>query len=186
MYDKGQGVPKDDAEAVKWFRKSAEQGNATGQYSLGDKYANVLGGTTDYIEAHKWLNLAAAQGDEDAKKERDHLAQLMTLEEIAKAQRLAREWSRAHVSADSAEAKRYRSSADEGDAVAQYNLGDMYEKGDGVVQDYTEAHKWLNLAAAHGNKDAEKGRDRIATSMTQNQIAEAQLLAREWKPKTSR
>jgi TPR repeat protein len=67
--------------------------------------------------------------------------------------------------------------------VAQYNLGIMYENGEGVVQDYAEAHKWLNLAAAQGNKDAQKDRDRITKSMTQNQIAEAQRLAREWKSK---
>jgi len=37
MYDKGRGVPKDDAEAAKWSRKAAEQGNATAQTNLGDK-----------------------------------------------------------------------------------------------------------------------------------------------------
>ena len=42
---------------------------------------------------------------------------------------------------------------------------------------------WLNLAAAAGNKDAAKDRDEITARMTRAQIAEAQKLAREWKPK---
>ena len=45
------------------------------------------------------------------------------------------------------------------------------------------AHMWLNLAAAKGDTDAIKNRDRVATKMTPAQIAEAQKLAREWKLK---
>jgi TPR repeat protein len=58
----------------------------------------------------------------------------------------------------------------------------MYEKGEGVAQDYVEAHKWYNLAAAQGEKIASNNRDSIAKEMTPEQIAEAQKLAREWKP----
>jgi TPR repeat protein len=62
----------------------------------------------------------------------------------------------------------------------------MYELGRGVPQDYVEAHKWFNLAAAisttESNRNtAVKGRDRVATRMTPDQIAEAQKLAREWR-----
>jgi hypothetical protein len=42
--------------------------------------------------------------------------------------------------------------------------------------------RWFNLAAARGNKDAVKGRDMVAAKMTPAQLAEAQKLAREWKP----
>ena len=59
----------------------------------------------------------------------------------------------------------------------------MYFMGKGVPQDYVEAHKWLSLAAAQGYKDVAKFRDLIASTMTPEQIAEAQRLAREWKPK---
>jgi hypothetical protein len=51
-----------------------------------------------------------------------------------------------------------------------------------VPQDYALAYKWFNLAAAQNNQDAEKYRDSIAQRMTPAQIAEAQKLAREWKP----
>ncbi len=73
-------------------------------------------------------------------------------------------------------------------AVAQYNLGFMYRKGQGVTQDYAQAHMWYNLAASRlppgENRDkAVKNRDDVAKRMTPAQIAEAQKLAREWKPK---
>jgi TPR repeat protein len=70
-----------------------------------------------------------------------------------------------------------------GDAQAQSNLGFMYAKGQGVPEDYVRAHMWFNLSAAHGNKVAAKNRDLLALSMTPAQKAEAQRLAREWKPK---
>jgi TPR repeat protein len=70
------------------------------------------------------------------------------------------------------------------------NLGGMFEKGLGVPQDYVEAHKWFNLAAARftaaeteGRDKAVKSRDSLASQMTEAQIAEAQRLAREWQPK---
>jgi TPR repeat protein len=67
MYENGYGVTKDDTEAVKWFRKAAEQGNATGQYNLGIMYENGYGVTKDYSEAVKWYRKAAEQGYENAK-----------------------------------------------------------------------------------------------------------------------
>jgi len=59
----------------------------------------------------------------------------------------------------------------------------MYYKGEGVPQDYVKAHMWVNLAGAKGDEEAIKARDSIAERMTPAQIAEAQKLAREWKPK---
>jgi uncharacterized protein len=59
----------------------------------------------------------------------------------------------------------------------------MYRTGGGVPQDYVIAHMWFNLAAASGDKDAVKARDVVAAKMAPTQIAEAQKLAREWKPK---
>ncbi len=64
----------------------------------------------------------------------------------------------------------------------------MYDVGQGVPQDYVQAHKWYNLATSRfppgENRDlAVKNRDLVATKMTAAQIAEAQRLAREWKPK---
>ena len=76
-----------------------------------------------------------------------------------------------------------RKAAEQGHDGAQSNLGAMYAQGQGVPQDYVLAHMWFNLAAAKGDADAVKNRDRVAAKMTPAQIAEAQKLAREWKPK---
>jgi TPR repeat protein len=72
--------------------------------------------------------------------------------------------------------------AEQGNAEAQFNLGVMYVRGQGVSQDYVLGHMWFNLATSRGNKDAAQARDIAALHMTPAQIAEAQRLAREWKP----
>jgi TPR repeat protein len=60
------GVAKDEAEAVKWFRKAAEQNVADAQFSLGVCYANGRGVTKDDAEAVKWFRKAAEQNLADA------------------------------------------------------------------------------------------------------------------------
>jgi len=94
LYDNGDGVPQDYGEAVRWYRLAAEQGDAYAQFNLGDMYR--LGVLQDYVQAHMWYNLAVAQGHVDAAKARDAIAKKMTSEQLAEAQRLAREWLAEH------------------------------------------------------------------------------------------
>ena len=61
-------------------------------------------------------------------------------------------------------------------------LGRSYVKGLGAPQDYVEAHKWLNLAAARGNAEAAAERDALAEKMTTDEQAEARKLTRAWRP----
>ena len=84
---------------------------------------------------------------------------------------------------DAEAVKWYRLAAEQGIAKAQLNLGTMYYEGQGVPQDHVQAHLWYDLAAAQGNDTARKNREMVAEKMTPAQIAEAQRLAREWKPK---
>lgn len=82
----------------------------------------------------------------------------------------------------------YRQAAEQGDAQARMNLGLMYARGEGVSQDYVQAHRWLNLAAASGDApgirdQAARARDAIAVRMTPAEVAQAQALAREPAPK---
>jgi uncharacterized protein len=72
--------------------------------------------------------------------------------------------------------------AEQGDATAQYNLGVFYDNGLDVPQDQVSAYMWFSLSAAQGKEGAATFRDLIARLMTPEQIAEAQKLAREWKP----
>ena len=96
MYHIGLGVTQDYANAVKWYRKAAEQGNANAQISLGFMYLNGYGTTQDYVQAHLWSNLAAAQDNDTARKNRDAIAKKMTPADISKAQAMAREWMENH------------------------------------------------------------------------------------------
>ena len=66
MYENGQGVRQDDAEAVKWYRLAAEQGFAQAQSNLGVMYDNGQGVRQDYAEALRWYRKAAEQGVAEA------------------------------------------------------------------------------------------------------------------------
>jgi TPR repeat protein len=90
-------------EAIKWLRKSSEQGFVEAQYNLGAMYANGKGVIQSYEEAFKW----------------------------------------------------YRKSSEQGFAEAQCNLGTMYYEGQGVPQDYKEAFKWMKKAAEQDHAEAQ-------------------------------
>ena len=65
MYETG----RDFAKAIEWYRKSAEQGNAHGQFKLGTMYSRSLGVPFDDVEAVKWYRKSAEQGDADGQAE---------------------------------------------------------------------------------------------------------------------
>ncbi len=162
----------DYATAVRLWRSLAEQGNARAQHNLAGMYGDGQGVPQDDAEAVKWYRLAAEQGYATAQYN------LGTMYYEGKG-----------VPQDYAEAVKWFRLVG-GFAWAQHYLGLMYAKGQGVPQDYVQAHMWFNLAASRFSaSDAEKrdlavkDRDIIASKMTPAQIAEAQRLAREWRPK---
>ncbi len=139
-YNGTNGKQKDYSEAVKWYRKAAEQGDADAQNNLGDCYKNGWGVPQDYSEAVKWYRKAAEQGNVFAQ---------YNLGVCYKNGR--------GVPLDYSEAvKWYRKAAEQGYAVAQYSLGFYYEYGRGVPQDYSEAVKWYRKAAEQGNEYAKE------------------------------
>jgi TPR repeat protein len=69
--------------------------------------------------------------------------------------------------------------AEQGYASAQFLLGMMYAEGEGVPKDLVQAHVWLNIAGANGDKDAKKSLAIVEEQMTSEQKAEAMKLARE-------
>lgn len=144
----------------------AEQGTAEDQYNLGVRYENAV--PQDYKEAVRWYRLAAMQRHPDA------LYRLCVLSDIGRG-----------LPQDYQEALRWcRLAADQGHARAMYTIGLHYQKADGVSKDLVQAHMWYNLAAANGYEAGAKWRDRLVPDMTPAQIAQAQLLARNWRPKT--
>lgn len=92
MYGDGSGVRQDHAEAVRWYRQAAEQGYANAQNKLAIMYDNGLGVSQNDVLAYMWFSLAAAQGEPNASNNRDSMARIMSPNQIAEAQRLAREW----------------------------------------------------------------------------------------------
>jgi len=88
LYDDGHRY----AEAVKWYRKAADQGLGDAQFNLGLLYAKGQGVPRDDVQAYMWFELSVAQDDQSAVRNRDAAARRMTPEQIAEAQKLAREW----------------------------------------------------------------------------------------------
>ena len=62
MYENGRGVPQDYKQAVHWFTKSAEQGDAEAQSNLGVMYGKGKGVLQNYKKAYMWFNLAIHNG----------------------------------------------------------------------------------------------------------------------------
>jgi hypothetical protein len=87
-------------------------------------------------------------------------------------------------------ARWYQSAANQGFAGAQFNLGLMYSAGQGVPMDNVQAYMWYSLAGVSPDPAAAKAvlksRKELARRMSPVQIAEAERLAREWKPETGR
>ena len=99
-YDHGQGVAKNRAEALKWWRKAAEQNHAPAQYNLGGCYYEGEGVAKDKVEAYKWWLLAVGQGYETARRNMTIVEGLMTGEQIAEGQKLARDFKPREVPPD--------------------------------------------------------------------------------------
>jgi TPR repeat protein len=72
------------------FGPHAEQSDAF--FELGLSCCTGRDGPVDLIQAHKWFNIAASRGNDDAKRYRSELASDMSKAEIMRAQKLAREW----------------------------------------------------------------------------------------------
>ncbi|KAI9004929.1 kinase-like domain-containing protein [Hyaloraphidium curvatum] len=171
QYENGDGVANDLVEAAKWYCKSADQGNASGQVNLGRCYEYGWGVAKDLAEAAKWYRKSADQGNAVGQV---HLGRcfengwgvVKDLVEAAKWYRKSADQGNADgqdslgacyengsgVAKDLAEASRwYRKSADQGDAYGQKNLGRCYENGWGVANDLVEAAKWYRKSADQGN-----------------------------------
>jgi TPR repeat protein len=93
-YLNGEGVPKDQAKALQWFRKAAEAGNMEGQRKLGHAFAQGQGTPVDVVEAYQWLSVAAKQGDKAANKELADLTKKLTQEQLRQGQERAAAFSR--------------------------------------------------------------------------------------------
>jgi TPR repeat protein len=145
-YDIGLGVARDYAEAMKWYRKAADQGEAKAQVKVGDFYMQNTDdsqgvGVSDYWTAAIWFRKAAEQGNIDAQNKLGICYFNGGSGGLEKNSTEAVKW--------------FRKAADQGYAIAQNNLAICYCKGEGATQDYVEAVKWFRKAAEQGNDQAQ-------------------------------
>jgi hypothetical protein len=154
MYVKGQGVKANNKEAVKWFQKSAQQGNVNAQNNLGVMYFKGRGIPQDYVKALLFFNVAAETGNQNAKIKKTLVSQRMTPAQIRKAKDLTTKWLQNQFCWDS-DIAYCKKKADQGDSDVQYDLGLMYGKGQRVPQDYKEAIKWYTKSAKQGHAEAQ-------------------------------
>ena len=81
-----------DVDALAQYEADAKRGRPDALYNLGLAYSTGQGVGVDFVTAHKWFNLAALKGVEEAKRWRNQLSSEMETTQIAQAQKLAREW----------------------------------------------------------------------------------------------
>ncbi len=81
-----------DVDSLTQYEAEAKTGRPEALYNLGLAYSTGQGVGVDYVAAHKWFNLAAIKGSDIAKSWRAQISREMNTNQIAEAQRLAREW----------------------------------------------------------------------------------------------
>jgi TPR repeat protein len=157
----------DYVTAWKVLRPLALRGDAEAQLKVGEMYFFGRSVAKDYPKAKFWFVRAAGQGLAEAA----HKLGIMYANGygIRKDDAKAFSW--------------YHLAAEQGHPKAQSDLGSAYASGQGVPQNIVLAYMWFSLSAEQGNQPAAEGRALAAKEMTPAQIAEAQKLAREWKPK---
>ena len=138
-YQFGSGVPKNEVEAVLWYRKAAEQGFALAQAFLGDMCKEGHGVGKNEAEAVSWYRKAAEQGEAYGQSQ------------LSNSYYEGRGVNKSEIEA----VKWCRKAAEQGFAKAQYNLGVMYRKGLGVTKNADEAAHWYRKAAEQGETDAQ-------------------------------
>ncbi len=169
----GQGMPRDNEEAVRWLLLAGERGHATAQYELGVRFYEGEGVTQDDAAAAKWFALSAAQGHAGA--QHNYAVMLAGGWGVPQDETAALGW--------------FDRAARQGQADAQYNLGVIYANGQGVPADLSAAYVWLSLAvSSFGDTDTEgrdmaaAGRDEVAKLMAPEQMDTALAIAAKGLP----
>jgi len=141
VYEQGFDVERNFQEAVKWYRKAADQGYLDSQIKLAKIYSKGGHGLDKNMEeSAKWYRKAAEQGDAFAQNKLGML--------YGRGRGVTRDYNESM--------KWFLKAANQDNTVAMGNIGYMYENGLGVEQDYAEAIKWYRKAADMGDIDAKE------------------------------
>lgn len=166
---------RDYAQALGWFAKAAEKGNAGAQIAIGRMHEKGEGVRADPFKAAEWYGLAARAA-------RDPEAQFALGELYFTGRGVAHDYGEA--------VAWYEKAARQGHPVAQYLMGVMHREGWGVRQDAVQAMVWFTLASMHAkdvteyNPAYDPGAERAKLLRTLNhaQIAEVERRVAAWRP----
>jgi uncharacterized protein len=155
---------RDYPEAIRWFRKSADQGYWMAQLKLGEVYEQGEGVTADGAEAAKWLKKAAELNDNAAQ----------TFDPggwMKKKGTEGRGW--------------YRTVPDPRFFASAAELGKLYKDGKGVKQDDAEAYFWLSISSLSPQASGIYAfvREEVASNLSTEQRAAADRRVQEWMRK---
>ena len=132
MYYHGRGgVPKDKEKAFYWSKKAAESEHAYAQHWLGKMYAIGFGVSKDREQANYWYKKSAENRNAGAKQES------------------------VETQANNSPSELQKTKAEQGDANAQWRLGDIYYYGEGVSEDFEKARYWREKAAENEHVGAQ-------------------------------
>lgn len=160
MYEGGAGVPRDYAEAFKWYLLAAHKGDVLAQFMVAQMYYAGKGGPKDPEAAFKWYRLAAEKGHTYAQYNLGVLYELGN--GVSKSPRDAFTW--------------YLKAAQRGVNEAQHKVGYLYSTGEGIGRDPAKAYYWLDRAASGGNRKAAADRDTLAEGMRPDDLSRAKAL----------
>ena len=167
---------RDYAQALSWYRKSADRGNTLSQYELGRMYAQGLGVRQNFHRAAEWYRLASSLSRHaDAQFSLGEL--YFNGRGVPSSFGVAIEW--------------YTKAANQGHSIAQFYLGQINKEGWGADKDLVEAFKWLTLAnkerkqvLAHNERnDPEQALKDLRPKMNNSQVKAAEQAIKAWKPR---
>ena len=174
MFQRGDGVQRNDIQAAKWWRLAAENGLADAQNNLGVIFAEGKGVIQSDVESAKWYRLAADQGYAVAQSNMGAI--------YGQGLGVKQDWVES--------TKWYRMAAERGDPLGQANLGVAYANAQGVKRDFVQAYAWYTLAIENFPKVDHFGRDRalknrnvIEQLMSSEEMAKAKLVIANFKNK---
>jgi len=164
MYQKGDDLPQNLSQAIKWYRKAAENGAEAMQVKLASLILQSQTGTSKYAEVQGLCEKAATRhyGPGAACMGALYFDGLGVERNLPMA------------------AKWFREAASLGNALALLRLGQMYWKGEGVKQDKTAAYEFIYLASTSNLQEAKQEKERLEKELTSKELGKAKAKAVEW------
>ncbi|EDY82335.1 Sel1 repeat family [Verrucomicrobiia bacterium DG1235] len=176
-FENGWGIDQDISKALLWYRSSAELGYVPAYRNLGRVFQDGIGVSESDRKAFDWYSRAAEKDDVESQF---HVGQaFLKGKGVVHSQEYGIEWLTKAADAGHAKAMRaiasyyysrgdskngeldlaaawYKKAASNGDVVAQFNLGSMFEKGEGIDRDKNLAINWYRQAARQGHSESQK------------------------------